>query len=435
MRHGGPPPPFRAAALRPLGALFALVSLLALACDAPPADSGDETPAGEATEASEQDAPAQASDTAAQATDTTQEAPDPEAAIIRLDPNDPNLEVWRDRDISNDPPREPGPIRVGSALSFFGLPIARTIEDLVAGEVEVAFMGAPVDMGVGFRGAGEGPTALRAMRRSTGSMETMISWRRELTAVDYGNAPIDNLSTERSMEPIRRMVREIAETGAIPVIIGGDHSIEFANVAGLADVYGKENVGVIHFDAHYDAGGTRSGHLISHAQPVRRLVDDGHILGRNFIQVGLRGSWPGAEGFEWMRENEFRYHTMAEIDRDGWATVMQRVLDEATDGPEYLHISFDIDVMDPAYTSGTGTPVPGGLTPREVFPIVRGLCSENNLVGFDLVELNPLVDPGYTTALNAKQVVDECLTGVALRKLGLGSRDYLSPLTRRDARR
>ncbi len=410
--------------------IAAFAGLLAVACETPPADSGADTPPGAEADAGE------ATDTTAPAADTTeQQAPDPEAAIIRLDPNDPNLEVWRDRDISNDPPREPGPIRIGSVLSFFGLPIARTIEDLVAGEVEVAFMGAPVDMGVGFRGAGEGPTALRAMRRSTGSMETMISWRRELTAVDYGNAPIDNLSTERSMEPIRRMVREIAETGAIPVIIGGDHSIEFANVAGLADVYGKENVGVIHFDAHYDAGGTRSGHLISHAQPVRRLVDEGHILGRNFIQVGLRGSWPGPEGFEWMRENEFRYHTMAEIDRDGWATVMQRVLDEANDGPEYLHISFDIDVMDPAYTSGTGTPVPGGLTPREVFPILRGLCSENNLVGFDLVELNPLVDPGYTTTLNAKQVVDECLTGVAMRKLGLGSRDYLSPLTRRDARR
>ncbi len=418
--------------------LLVAFGLLAWGCEAPPSSSSDaeavDSQAGAAEGAEAGQASPEAVDEAAQDS-TLEEAPDPEAAIIRLDPNDPNLEVWRDRDISSDPPREPGPIRVGSVLTFFGLPMARTIEDLVAGEVEVAFMGAPVDMGVGFRGAGEGPTAFRAMRRSVGSMETMVRWRSELTAVDYGNAPIDNLSTERSMPPIRRMVREIAETGAIPVIIGGDHSIEFANVAGLADVYGKENVGVIHFDAHYDAGGTRSGHLISHAQPVRRLVDEGHILGRNFIQVGLRGSWPGPEGFEWMRENEFRYHTMAEIDRDGWTTVMQRVLDEANDGPEYLHISFDIDVMDPAYTSGTGTPVPGGLTPREVFPIVRGLCSENNVVGFDLVELNPLVDPGYTTALNAKQVVDECMTGIALRKLGLGSRDYLSPLTRRDARR
>ena len=420
--------------------LLVLAGAFAVACETPPDESGDG--GGAAAEAGDAAAAADAGEATATAEtaedaqqDSAQEAPDPEAAIIRLDPNDPNLEVWRDRDISNDPPREPGPIQVGAVQTFFGLPIARTIEDLVAGEVEVAFMGAPVDMGVGFRGAGEGPNAFRAMRRSVGSMETMVRWRSELTAVDYGNAPIDNLSVERSMPPIRRMVREIAQTGAIPVIIGGDHSIEFANVAGLADVYGKENVGVIHFDAHYDAGGSRSGHLISHAQPVRRLVDDGHILGRNFIQVGLRGSWPGPEGFEWMRENEFRYHTMAEIDRDGWTTVMQRVLDEANDGPEYLHISFDIDVMDPAYTSGTGTPVPGGLTPREVFPIVRGLCSENNVVGFDLVELNPLVDPGYTTALNAKQVVDECLTGIALRKLGLGSRDYLSPLTRRDTRR
>ena len=419
----------------PPAAIFALAAAAVLAaCQPDPSGSGAD-PAVEAGETAQPAAEAQP-DTAAtadQQPDST--PPTPPDTVILLDASDPNIEVWRDRDISGDPPREPGPIRVGSVLTFFGLPIARTIEDLVAGEVEVAFMGAPVDMGVGFRGAGEGPTALRAMRRSVGSMETMVSWRRELTAVDYGNAPIDNLSVERSMPPIRRMVREIAETGAIPVIIGGDHSIEFANVAGLADVYGKEAVGVIHFDAHYDAGGSRLGHLISHAQPIRRLVDDGHILGRNFIQVGLRGSWPGPDGFEWMRQNEMRYHTMAEIDRDGWTTVMRRVLDEANDGPEHLHISFDIDVMDPAFTSGTGTPVPGGLLPREVFPIIRGLCSENNVVGFDLVELNPLVDPGYTTALNAKQVVDECMTGIALRKLGLGSRDYLSPLTRRDARR
>lgn len=357
-----------------------------------------------------------------------------EPSIIRLDP-EAELDVWQERDVSEDPPREPGPVSIGGALSFFGLPIAVTTEDLVAGEVEVAFLGAPVDMGVGYRGAGEGPTALRSLRRGGGSMETMVRWRSELTAVDFGNAPIDNLSVERSMPPIRRMVREIAETGAIPIIIGGDHSIEYPNVAGLADVYGKENVGVIHFDAHFDAGDTRSGHLISHAQPVRRLVDDGHVLGENYIQVGLRGGWPNEDGFEWMRENRLRYHTMAEIDRDGWGAVMERVLDEANDGPEHLYISFDIDVMDPAYTAGTGTPVAGGLTPREVFPLVRGLCAENNVVGFDLVELNPLLDPGYTTVLNSKQVVDECLTGIAMRKKGLGGRDYLSPLTRSDGRR
>jgi agmatinase len=127
-----------------------------------------------------------------------------------------------------------------------------------------------------------------------------------------------------------------------------------------------------------------------------------------------------------------RYHTMAEIERDGWDAVMDRVLNEANDGPEYLYISFDIDVLDPSFTPGTGTPEPGGLTTREVFPLIRTLCSENNLVGFDLVELNPLVDPGYTTVLNSGRVVQECLTGIAMRKKGITDRGYYNPLTVED---
>jgi arginase family enzyme len=132
-------------------------------------------------------------------------------------------------------------------------------------------------------------------------------------------------------------------------------------------------------------------------------------------------------------EEQFRYHTMSEINHDGWAVVMKRILQEANDGPRYLHISFDIDVMDPAYTSGTGTPVPGGLTPREVFPLIRALCAQKNMAGFDLVELNPLVDLGYTSALNAKEVVSSCLTGIAMKKKGL-TPSFLSPLTLTDNR-
>jgi agmatinase len=355
-------------------------------------------------------------------------------SIILLDPSDKQLSVWRDRDMSNDPKRDPGPISARGALSFFGLPIAVTPADLKAGKVQVAILGAAIDMGVGYRGAGEGPRAFRAYRGGGGNMQTMLNWRTELKAVDYGDAPIDPFSIERSVPSVRRLVKEIAETGAIPIIIGGDHSLEYPDVAGLADVYGKGNVSVIHFDSHYDAGDLRNGHLITHAQPVRRLVDDGWIRGRDYIQVGLRGGWPGADGFEWMRKNDFHYHTMTEIERDGWEKVMDRVLKEANGGQKQLHISFDIDVMDPAYTPGTGTPVPGGLLPREVFPLIRRLCAENNLVGFDLVELDPLVDPGYTTVLNSKEVVNQCLTGIAVRKKGLG-KDYLSPLTVTDNRR
>ncbi len=394
---------------------------------------------------SEQAEPADGEADESEATDSEeQDEPevDPELAIIRLDPNAENLDLWSElRDTYEDPVREAGPFYINrfdqpAVHSFFGLPVALTQEDLIAGNVEVAIMGAPLDMGSGMRGAKFGPRELRSQSWAWGlpHMHVMTAWVNELVAVDYGDAPIDNMSTERSMPPVRRMVREIAETGAIPIIIGGDHSLEYPNVAAMADVYGKENVGVIHFDAHYDAGVGGSGHLISHGQPIRRLVNDGHILGSNYIQVGLRGYWPGESGFEWMREQGMRYHPMAEIERDGWARVMERVLDEANDGPEHLYVSFDIDVIDPAYTPGTGTPEPGGLTTREVFPLIRGLCAENNLVGFDLVELAPLIDPGYTTTLNSDRLVQECLTGIALHKKGLDGRRYLSPLTTNDRR-
>jgi len=365
---------------------------------------------------------------------------------IRLNPNDPLFDPWDAlRDASEDPEREPGPFYPGrlmssGVLTFFQLPVAVNQEDLKAGDVDVAIIGAPVDMGIGMRGASNGPKSLReGLGIMPGGelphMHVGVAWKHELTAVDYGDAPIDPWSVERSMPPVRKLVREIAETGAIPVVIGGDHSLEYPNVAGVADVYGKENVGVIHFDAHFDAGEQGFyGHLISHGQPVRRLIDEGHVLGKNYIQVGLRGYWPGEEGFEWMRENGFRYHTMAEIERDGWDSVMERVLAEANDGPEYLYLSLDIDVLDPAYAAGTGTPESGGLTTRELFPLVRALCTENNLVGFDLVEVNPLVDPGYTTVLNANRLIQECLTGIAMRKKGIKEGDYLNPLTSDDNR-
>ena len=159
-------------------------------------------------------------------------------------------------------------------------------------------MGAQIDMGVGMRGAKYGPGSLRESLPVLGvgklpHMHVGVAWRRVLRAVDYGNAPIDQLSVERSMAPVRELVREIASTGAIPIVMG-DHSLEYPDVAGVADVYGKENVGVIHFDAHYDAVEVDTPDICSHAQPIYRLIEEGHVL-RELYQVGLRG-WPGEKG-------------------------------------------------------------------------------------------------------------------------------------------
>ena len=370
--------------------------------------------------------------------------PETDSDTIQLRRGD-RFNFWKTRRPAEfDGPRDDGPINVNRYLkagpklgipTFFNLPVALTPADLVAGEVDVAIMGAGMDMGTGFRGAAYGPRALRTGLVYVDNhmvvpqhMHTMVSAFNELSMVDSGDIAIDQMSTERSLEHVREIVREVATTGTIPLIVGGDHSLMYPDAAGVVDVYGAGNVGIVHFDAHYDAG-RGSSHMISHGQPVRRLFDEKLVPGQNFIQVGLRGPWPSNVGFEWMRENGLRYHTMAEIEMNGWDATMSRVLDEALDGPEYLFISFDVDVLDPAYMPGTGTPEPGGLTTREVFPIVRNLCSMNQVVGFEIVELNPLVDPGYTTALNATRVVVECLTGIAMRKRGITDKLYLSPLT------
>jgi agmatinase len=374
-----------------------------------------------------------------------------EKAVIPLDTKDPSYNLWQVlRDFSKDPKREPGPINIqkydmgmsfNAMPTFFNLPIALTPEDLLAGKVDVAIIGATTDMGTGMRGAAHGPNAVRNSQVYGGygarqpHLHTMIDPLQDMVSVDYGNAPIDIMSTERSVHAIRSFVRSAAEVEpepgrhVIPIIVGGDHSLMYPDVAALTDIYGKGNVGVVHFDAHYDAGKYMMGHLIGHGMPVYRLIEEGLVPGKNFIQVGLRGYYPDEESFKWMREQGFKYHTMADIEKRGFPVVMNEVIKEANDGPEYIFVSFDIDTLDPAFAPGTGTPEPGGLTPREAFPILRRLCAETNVIGFELVELSPIIDPTYVSALVANRLIKECMTGMAMRKKGLTEPHYLSPLT------
>jgi len=356
---------------------------------------------------------------------------------IALNTDSTKFNAWRlRRPRSMDPEREPGPIQLGryngrgGPPTFGGFPLALTPEDLEAGEVDVAIVGAPLNMGSGWRDSGAQATVdMRVHGRALGGSDqyVQIDAGRVLNIVDYGDVAIDNASTERSMEHVREVVREIAETGAVPIIIGGDHSLEYPNVAGLADVYGKEQLSVIHFDSHYDAWwGSR--HLISHGAPVYRLLNEGHVRPADYIQVGLRSSGPDEQAFKWMREVGMRFHTMAEVEQRGWDAVIDRVVAEASEEGRKLHISFDIDVIDPAFTTATGTPVPGGLNMRESITIVRRLCAESNVVSFDLVELHPALDPTYVSTLNSAFIVKACLTGLAMREEGLTDPHYLSPI-------
>lgn len=374
-----------------------------------------------------------------------------EEPIVRLNPDDPSYDIWRKirEDIGEG--REPGPINIQRFYghvpwvgipTFFHLPVALTPEDLKAGNVEVAIFGAELigDM----RARSYGPMEMRNPHRSEvyhnwgafnmPELDTGLTALNELTVVDYGDAPIEPMSIERTIPVVREFVRDVAsveiEGGkrTIPIIIGGGHALMYPDAAGLTDVYGKGNLMIIHFDAHADQAPVGFGHFVTHGNPVRQLVEGGFVNGEDIIQIGLRGpNSTDLSGVEWNRSNGLRYHMMAEVEARGWQAVMQDILDEAEASDKPLFISFDIDVVDPAFIPGTSTPEPGGLYMREAMPLMRELCAQNNVVGVEIVELRPDSDPGYTTMLNTKAILRQCLNGLALRKAGLTERGYLHP--------
>lgn len=365
---------------------------------------------------------------------------------IPLEPRDPTKDVTAMlRDCTPDPKRAPGPIDIqrtqgGLAYqgipTFFHAPVALCPQDLKAGGVDVAIMGASVDLSLGTRGTAWGPQAVRTgeVTLPWGKVVPLahpavgdIDFMQILKVVDYGDAPIDSQSAERSVLSVHRLVKEIAEAGAIPVIIGGDHSLMYADVVALTDVHGKGNVGVIHFDAHFDGVPLVFGHYLTHGAPVRRLIDEGHVKGRNFVQIGLNSGKPGAADMEWMRKNEIRYHFMAEIDKKGWQAVLKQALAEALDGPKKIFISVDTDVLDPAWAPGMGTPEPGGMSIRELFPMLRAVAVQNEVVGIEIVELNPVVDQTYRSKLVAVRMLREMLTGIAMRRKGITDPNYADP--------
>jgi agmatinase len=173
---------------------------------------------------------------------------------------------------------------------------------------------------IGQRGTAFGPQAVRTGEITIPwGMETAhptvgdVDFMQVLNVVDYSDAPIDILSNERSILSVHKMVKEIAATGAIPVIVGGDHSLMYPDVVAITEVYdpNKEGkVGVIHFDAHFDGLPLLFGHYLSHGAPVRRLIDEGHIKGKNFVQIGLNSAKQGKKDIKWMRQNKVRYHFM-----------------------------------------------------------------------------------------------------------------------------
>ena len=321
-----------------------------------------------------------------------------------------------------DDPTVPSKHRVFSSMpSFAGVP-TRALADVA--DAGVVILGAPFDWGTTNRpGARFAPKAIREADYLGEDgwrphIPTGINALGVLSVVDVGDLPVTPGYVEESIEVIADAVESIARAGAVPITLGGDHTVTFPDATGVARVHGFGNVALIHFDAHADTGETHFGQLHGHGTPMRRLIESGAVPGNRFVQIGLRGYWPGPQVFAWMKEQGMRSYMMSEITDRGLDTVVDEAVAHAADGADAVFLSIDIDVVDPGMAPGTGTPEPGGLTSRELLDTVRRLAKELNVVGADVVEVSPPYDgPGEVTAYLANRVVLEILNGMAERKV------------------
>jgi agmatinase len=313
-------------------------------------------------------------------------------------------------------------IQHGPDVTFLGVPAA-DLDDLSSfAGADVVVLGAPFDGGTSHRpGTRFGPSAIRTTDylphdASRPHLALRVDALTDLRVVDAGDVMMLPGEIEASLRRLEQAVHTVAAAGAIPVVLGGDHTIALPDVTGVAHHAGFGRVSVVHFDAHADTGDTQMGSLLGHGTPMRRLIESGAARGDRFLQIGLRGYWPGPATLAWMAEQGMRSYEMAEVVARGLDVCLDEAFSIAVDDCDGVFLSVDVDVVDPGMAPGTGTPEPGGLTSRQLLDAVRRAV-ELPVVGMDVVELSPPYDgPGEVTAFLANRVVLEALSGIAYRR-------------------
>jgi agmatinase len=310
----------------------------------------------------------------------------------------------------------------GPDVTFLGIDRCDLEDASSYAGADVVILGAPFDSGTSYRsGARFGPMAIRSTDYlphdgSRPSLALGVDPLRDLRVLDAGDIEMPPTETELSLNRLEDAVHAVCAAGAIPVILGGDHTIAWPDIAGCAREFGAGRVSVVHFDAHADTGENQWGSLYGHGTPMRRLIESGSARGDRFIQIGLRGYWPEPATLAWMAEQGMRWFEMAEVVERGLDTCLDEAEALAVDDCDGVFLSIDVDVVDPGMAPGTGTPEPGGLTSRQLLDAVRRLAQRLPIVGMDVVEVAPAYDTSDVTAMLANRVVLEALSGIALRR-------------------
>jgi agmatinase len=270
------------------------------------------------------------------------------------------------------------------------------------GGLDVALIGVPMDLGVTNRaGARLGPRAVRGVERIGPYNHVLkVVPSAECSVADIGDVPMrSRFSLESSIEDIAAFYERVRKAGVVPLSVGGDHSITYPILKGLA---AGRRVGLVHFDAHCDTSGEYEGAKFHHGGPFRQAVLDGVLDPERTIQIGIRG--PAEFLWEFSYDSGMTVIHIEDMAKLGVEGVIKKAREVVGDGPTY--ISFDVDGLDPTFAPGTGTPETGGITPREAQAILHGLKGID-VVGGDVVEVAPQYDPTTVTAMVGAQLLFE----------------------------
>jgi agmatinase len=294
--------------------------------------------------------------------------------------------------------------RFAGSGSFARLPEIDRVSDY-----DVAILGVPFDVGTSYRpGARFGPMAVRQASRHLRPghhVELDSTPFSRIQVADAGDVPVTPFSIDAAMRQIKGHADELIHGGRKVIAIGGDHTVALPMLRSVAREHGQ--VALVHFDAHLDTWDTYFDAPVTHGTIFRRAFEENLLVEDHSVHVGIRGPIYGQADLDDDRRFGFRTVRASDIDTLGVDGTIQAILERVADLPVYL--SIDIDVLDPAFAPGTGTPEAGGLSSRELLRVLRGLTSVN-LVGGDVVEVAPAYDHAEITAIAAATVIFDMVT-------------------------
>jgi agmatinase len=293
--------------------------------------------------------------------------------------------------------------------TYMRLPHCRTTQG-----IDFAVVGVPWDGATSYRtGQRMAPDAIRRVSVTLRpyNLALDVGIFEYCSGVDYGDISVVPGYIEETYARIETELFPLVEAGVIPVMMGGDHSVTLPELRAIAKIHGP--VALVHFDSHTDTNDQYFGKPYYHGSPFRRAVEENILLPENSIQVGMRGSVYSKDAYHDSMSLGFKVATMADIRQMGMEKLIERIRQRV--GRAKVFVTFDIDVVDPAFAPGTGTPEVGGFTSAEAIDLIHGLKGLN-FVGFDMVEVLPDYDTADITALLAANIIYEFLSLISLNK-------------------